>query len=240
MDRIAVLAASGIRTKMEALDLLANNLANTSTAGYKRDQEFYGLYLGQQEGGVPSLMPVVERQWTLFSAGQLQTTGNPLDLALAGKGFFVVAGPNGTLFTRNGSFRLSAQGVLMNADGYEVKAVGGGTIKAAADAPLEIGSDGTVRQQGSEVGRIAVMDFPDLSRLEKSGHVYFRSPDSSGTAVANPEVLSNKLEGSNVNAAESAVRLVSVMRQFETLQKAISVSSDMNRKVMEEVGKVGS
>jgi flagellar basal-body rod protein FlgF len=240
MDRIAALAASGLRAKMEALDLLANNLANTSTIGYKGDQEFNGLFIGAQDGVLPSQLPVVERQWTRFSPGQLQPTGNPLDLALGGSGFFAVAGPTGPLYTRNGAFRLSAQGLIVNGDGYEVKSAGGAKIQATPGIPLSIESDGTVRQEGADLGKIAVFDFSDPSTLAKSGHVYFRSPESTPATVANPEVLSGRLEGSNVNAAEAAVRLVSVMRQFETLQKAISVSADMNRKATDEVGRVGS
>src|SRR5690242_18395190 len=106
MDSLTALAASGLRARMESLDLLANNVANASTGGYKADREFYSLYAGSAEEneGDPSTMPVIERPWTDHAQGTLQRTGNPLDLALDGKGFFAVDGPSGRLFTRNGSF----------------------------------------------------------------------------------------------------------------------------------------
>src|SRR5271156_1406174 len=134
MDPVAVSAASGLRSRMEALDMLANNLANASTGGFKLDREFYSLFTvadDSMEGeATPTKLPVVQKQWTDFSQGALQPTGNPLDLALSGKGFFQVTGPSGPLYTRNGSFVLSPTGVLSTGEGYPVTTDGGGTIQA--------------------------------------------------------------------------------------------------------------
>src|SRR5215475_4808628 len=105
MDPLTVAAASGMRSRMEALSILANNLANATTTGYKNDKEFYGLFHSEDADnpvGIVSTLPTIERQWTDFSQGTLQTTGNPLDVALSGPGFFVVNGPGGPLYTRNG------------------------------------------------------------------------------------------------------------------------------------------
>ena len=99
MDNLTISAASGLRTRMESLDMLANNLANTETSGYKTDREFYNLYQSADaaEGGGEATLPVVERPWTDFSQGTLRVTGGSLDLALSGKGFFTVDGPSGSL-----------------------------------------------------------------------------------------------------------------------------------------------
>src|ERR1700758_5179085 len=106
MDSLTAIAASGLRARMESLDLLANNVANASTGGYKADREFYSLYVAPEAQGsdAASTMPVIERPWTDLSQGLLQPTGNPLDLALSGNGFFTVQGPGGPLYTRNGGF----------------------------------------------------------------------------------------------------------------------------------------
>src|SRR5947209_20523802 len=102
MDPMTATAASGLRARMESLDLLANNVANASTGGYKADREFYSLYAAPEaEGG--QTMPLIEKPWVDLSQGLIHQTGNPLDLALTGRGFFAVAGPNGPLYTRNGS-----------------------------------------------------------------------------------------------------------------------------------------
>jgi len=96
MDALTAIAASGLRSRMESLDLLANNIANATTGGYKSDREFYSLYSAPEAESL-STMPVIERPWTDFSQGSLRRTGNPLDLALSGKGFFAVTGPAGPL-----------------------------------------------------------------------------------------------------------------------------------------------
>src|SRR5262245_37138393 len=150
MDSITALAASGLRARMESMDLLANNVANASTAGFKGDREFYSLYAGSADENTlsPSTMPVVERPWTDHSQGALLRTGNPLDLALDGKGFFAVDGPGGPLFTRNGNFRLGAGGRLTTADGYAVRSRQGTPMLLNASRNIQIGSDGTVTQDG--------------------------------------------------------------------------------------------
>ena len=125
---MTAIAASGLRARMESLDLLANNMANASTGGYKADREFYSLYAApeaQADSDSPTTMPVIERPWTDLSQGVLDTTGNSLDVALDGKGFFRVNGPNGPLYTRNGSFHLAADGTLVTADGYPVRGASG-------------------------------------------------------------------------------------------------------------------
>src|SRR2546425_8566200 len=121
MDQLTVTAASGMRSRIEALDLLANNIANTGTAGYKSDREFYNLYTAAEADGQTTL-PNVERNWTDFSQGVVKETGNPLDVALSGRGFLTVDSTAGPLYTRNGSLRLSSAGVLEKGGGHPVRA----------------------------------------------------------------------------------------------------------------------
>src|SRR5713226_4525691 len=109
MDPLLISAASGMKARMDSLDMLANNLANTGTAGFKADREFYGLY--QQA------LPMVEKQWTDFSQGMLTPTGNPLDLALAGQGFFALNSPAGIVYTRGGEFHISKGNELQTSEG---------------------------------------------------------------------------------------------------------------------------
>lgn len=228
---------------MESLDLLANNIANASTSGYKADREFYGLYVAPeaQSSDSPSTMPVIERPWLDVSQGILQPTGSALDLALSGSGFFSVAGPNGPLYTRNGNFHLSATGQLVTAEGYAVQGSGGQTIRAAASSPIDVATDGSVRQNNNIIGQLQVMDFP-AGALAKQGATYFRQSDPAvqGAPVPATSVEQGKLEASNTGTADGAVRLVSIMRQFEMLQKAASMGSEMNKQAIEQVAKVGS
>ena len=245
MEPITAIAASGLRARMESLDLVANNIANATTGGYKADREFYSLYVAPETAGNDSLttMPVIERPWVDHSQGVLHSTGNPLDVALSGKGFFAVNGPSGPLYTRNGNFRVAVDGKLTTSDGYGVRdslSPLGVPLTLQATRPLEISSDGTVTQDGVVTGKLEIVDFSSTAGLSKQGSNYFRANDPAvlPTAPSGTSVEQGNLETSNTGTAESAVRLVSVMRQFEMLQKAVTLGTEMNKKAIEEVAKV--
>src|ERR1017187_4163768 len=158
MDSMTAIAASGLRSRMESLELLANNVANATTGGYKADREFYSLYVAPeaQDSDPLSTMPVIERPWIDLSQGIVHSTGNPLDVALSGEGFFSVAGPNGPLYTRNGNFHLAADGTVVTADGYPVRSATGGSLTAQGSLPIDISTDGTVQQDGQALGQLDV------------------------------------------------------------------------------------
>lgn len=242
MDAAAIAAASGLRSRMEALDMLANNLANTTTAGYKGDREFYSLFSGASSQKLPGVsantLPVIQTQWTDQQQGSLETTGNPLDVAISGKGFFAVNGPSGPLYTRNGSFQISATGVLTTSEGHAVRATGGSPITVNQTGAVTITSDGRVQQGGQTLGQLELVDFQDTTLLDKQGNSYFRLKKEVDPVPASGSVEQGRLEASNVVAAESAVRLVDLMRQYEMLQKAISITSDMDKQATEQVAKV--
>ena len=242
MDPMTAIAASGLRARMESLDLLANNIANASTGGYKADREFYSLYVAPEAAGNDtfSTMPLIERPWVDHAQGALHSTGNPLDVALSGKGFFAVNGPSGPLYTRNGNFRLATDGKLTSSDGYPVRDSQGATLTLQAARPLEISSDGTLTQDGVVTGKLEIVDFTSTAGLSKQGSNYFRVTDPAmrPTAPSGTSVEQGHLEASNTGSAEAAVRLVSVMRQFEMLQKAVSLGTEMNKKAIEEVARV--
>ena len=232
---------------MESLDMLANNIANASSPGFKVDREFYSLYLSAEaaaspDGTSPTTLPVVERQWTDFAQGSIIPTANPSDLALSGKGFLVATSSSGPVYTRNGSFHLSAQGELETQDGYKVEAQDGSAIQLDTTKPFEVAPDGMVRQDGQDVGQLAIVDLPDTSALVKQGRSYFRLNSSTITpaTAAGAQVQQGKLEAGNTEPAETAVRLISVMRQFEMLQRAMAIGNDMNKQAVESVAKVTS
>ena len=248
MDPLSITAASGMRARFESLELLANNIANASTGGYKSDREFYGLYTSADAtapetdgtGASPDTLPNIEKHWTDYSQGAIHNTDNPLDFGLSGRGFFAVNGPSGTLYTRNGNFSVSSTGELVTTDGYPVRTRSGGTITAKPNSePIQVQRDGTVNQDGQSLGQLQVDTFDEPTDLNKRGLNYFYRLDPSKSVEASKaEVLQGKLENSNAGPAEGAVRLVSVMRQFEMLQKAMNIGADMNRHAIEEVAKV--
>jgi flagellar basal-body rod protein FlgF len=248
MDPLTVAAASGLRSRLDSLDLLANNLANSATSGFKSDSECYGLYTSEDgvdpSSGDPSFtLPTVKGQWTDFSQGTLVPTGSQLNVGLSGRGFLAVDGSSGPLYTRNGNLQLTTAGKLVTAEGYAVRGVDGNPIQVSPGKTIEITPDGSVRQAGLPVGQIAVVDFKNTSLLKKMGGTYFINSDSKTNppaAATQTTVQQGKLESSNVPVAEAAMRLVGTMRQFEMLQKAIGISAEMNKKTIDEVARVGS
>ena len=229
--------------RLESLDLLANNIANSSTTGYKADREAFIPWTSVDANyspADPTESPFLDRQWTDHSQGALSRTGEPLDMALQGRGYFEVQTPSGARSTRNGTFHVNTQGKLETAEGYlvRVKPPEGRQYSLDPSLPIEIGTDGTIRQGNFIAGVVDIRDFDSLDGLQKQGASYFRMDSGTSKAAAGFELKQGYLEGANSGVADSSVRLVSVMRQFEALQKAASIGADMNRKVVEEVARV--
>lgn len=229
-----------MRTSMEALDMLANNLANSQTSGYKGDGEFYDLYTSPDASEGAVQMPDLPQNWTDYSQGTLQQTANQLDLAISGEGFFSIEGTSGTLFTRNGGFRLSATGKLVTQEGYGVKGSDGKTIQLDPNQPISVDARGDIMQSGAQVAQLQLASFKDMGGLAKQGASYFQfRGQQDDIKTGSGAIQQGKLENSNVAPANSVVRLVSVMRQFEMLQKAVSIGSDMNKEAIEDVARSG-
>jgi len=227
---------------MESLELLANNLANIETGGYKADREFYSLYSSldsspDPQTGVGSTLPVIQRHWTDAAQGELHVTSNPLDFAIDGDGLFAVQTPRGIRYTRNGNFRVDSNGNLSTLDKSAVLGTDGLPMKLEAGVPVEVQTDGTVTQGGLPAGKLQVVSFRD-GEVNKEGANYYVPVSGARPLAAKGSVLQGKLESSNVAAPESAVRLVAIMRQFEMLQRAAGIGNEMNKSAIEEVGKV--
>lgn len=237
MDPLTTAAASGMRSRTEALDMLANNIANTSVPGFKMDRELYTLY-SSAEAPDDNADPTIHKSWTDFAQGILGATGSPLDFALQGEGFFVANAPAGPLYTRTGAFKISPAGELETREGFPMQGEDGKPLQLDPLQPIEVDPEGIVRQGGEEAGRLAIVSFKDLSALARRGSTYFSSDSPSASIPSGALVRQGQLEGGNGAPAESAVRLVSVMRQFESLKKALSVGLDMNRRAIEDVAKV--
>jgi len=247
MDALTATAASGIRARIETLDMLANNLANSSAAGFKADRESYGLYVSAEsaespDGTNPAILPVIQTRWTDFAQGTLIPTSNPADLALNGKGFFVATTPDGPLYTRGGSFQVSRSGQLETHEGYAVQGNDGKPILLDNAKTFQVTSEGTVLQDGQQTSRLAVVNFQDTAVLTKRGGNYFQNsaPSVTPNPATEAEIQQGKLEDGSSESAHSAARLVTILRQFEGLQKAMTIGADMNRRAVEDVARVNS
>jgi flagellar basal-body rod protein FlgF len=238
MDQLLITAASGMKARLDSLDMLANNMANSGTTGFKTDREFYNLY--------EQSLPMVERQYTDYSQGQLLTTCNSLNVALNGKGFFALNAPSGIVYTRAGDFRVSTANQLETKDGYTLRNVidNGKPIDVDPKQAIDISKDGVVRQGGQDLGQIEIAQPASPSdTLKKLGSTYFALIDKNFPApvtlysLKDTELLQGQVEMSNVAAGDSAVKLISVMRQFEMMQKAIILGTEMNKQALSDVAR---
>lgn len=235
MNSLLVSAASGMKARMDSLDMLANNVANTGTSGFKADREFYSIYQSQ--------LPVVQSNWTDLSQGTFTPTANPLDLAISGPGFFALTSPNGVVYTRSGHFRISKANELVSPDGFPLRdALGGGKpIVIDPLQPFTVEKSGSIMQSGQTIGKIQIEQIPSAaSAFSKLGKTYFAlsNPLVAPAADQASEVQQGFIEESNVPVADAAVRLITVMRQFEMLQKALNIGAQMDRQAVQEVAKV--
>jgi len=237
-------AVSGSLASVNKLDVLANNLANVTTPGYKKDRIRFESVLaaagtppaGSGSGESPVL---VEEKYSIdFSIGDIRHTGNTFDLALDGDGFFAVNTPEGKAYTRQGNFRIDAGGKLVTTDGYEV--LGGGAPIVIKGGTVSFDGQGKMFVEGIESGLIDVVDFPQPYDLRKAGSALFRpnSPDAVPGPAAGAKVMQGKLEGSNVNAVEEMVRMIEATRASESCQRLIQNYDQMTAKAVNELGKV--
>jgi flagellar basal-body rod protein FlgF len=232
-------ALSGMRTRMAQLDRVASDIANQGTAGYKGERAgTMAVERPSFDAVLNSAVDTVAGATTVdFRPGVVLPTGRDLDVALDGKGFFVVQTPTGPRYTRNGAFSRSADGTLVTSDGMPVLGQNG-PIKVG-DGPVTLNSDGTIAVNRAAVGRLQVVDFADYTGLGKEDGGRFRAPAGlAPTPVAGTFVRNGALEQSNVSVTQRMASLIEVSRGFEALQKGITLmSNDIDARAISELGR---
>lgn len=234
-----------MRAQSDALEVLANNIANVNTAGFKEARAFHTVLKQSLESdpAVASLNAAVNGIVTTESAldprdGSLTATDRDLDIAITGNGFLAVQAPQGIRYTRNGSLHLNSNSVLTTSEGFPVIGTSGNQI-TLGPGEIVIGENGSVSREGAQVDTLKLVSFGDLSRLEREGNSLLRSLD--GQKAEKPSdatVRAGYLEQSNVNAVASVVRMIEIMRHFEAMQKSVNMlMNDINSKAIERLGR---
>ena len=246
MIRGLYIAATGMLAESARQDVIANNLANVATTGFKRDVSttttFGGLLVSNM--GVPGVPAVGELNLgaqvggiaTINRQGSLRATRNSLDVALVGEGWITVDSPGGRRYTRDGQLQADASGRLVAADGSPVVGTGGRPIFIDPQAgSVEIAADGTVSQGGAAKGRIRIAALDPASLRKEGANLVSGTETGSGSAV----VRQGYLEASNVNTVTEMVQLIEVMRAFEANQKAALAHAETLQDAVTKVGAVG-
>lgn len=251
MIRALWTAASGMQGQQKSIDVVANNLANVNTNGFKRSRaDFQDLiYQNLKSSGSPSTSTTqvptgiqiglgsrLASVTKIFTAGDFTQTGNELDIAIEGDGFFQVTMPDGSLgYTKSGAFKLDSNKQIVTADGYPLL---GPTPIPAATTKISIGSDGTVSALTSagaqSAGIIQLASFPNPSGLSSQGKNIYLPTDASGTATNGipgqtglGTIGQGMLEMSNVNVAEEMVNMIVGQRAYEINSKAVTAADEM-------------
>ncbi|MEM9287888.1 MAG: flagellar basal-body rod protein FlgF [Pseudomonadota bacterium] len=245
MDTTLYVALSHQAAMRRSLDLIANNIANMNTTAFRREQVMFQDYVIELDRlDVDDMKDVafvqdygVARD---FRQGRLQQTGNPLDLAISGSGFFEVQNPEtGTInYSRNGSLKITEQGTLATNTGQEVLSAGGGPIEIPADASkIDIAADGTVSTNQGVAGRIRLVTFDNEQLLEKVGDTLFSSEEQPIDAEE-ATLVSGMIEGSNVQPLVEMTNMMKVMRSYQSVNNTIEKYQEMRVSSMRNLGRV--
>jgi flagellar basal body rod protein FlgG len=232
-------ALSGMHTRLASLDRLASDIANASTAGYKAERASTNAAERPLfDEALESAIDVTDGKARLdFRSGVLTPTGRSMDVALEGNGFFVLDTPAGTRFTRNGSFVRRQDGVLATREGEDALMGEKGPIKIGT-GDVTVDADGSVREDGAVVGKLRVVDFPKTDAIVRESAVRLRNDGMDPAAVEHPSIKTGALEQSNVSVAERLVDLTVASRNFEGLQRALSLLvNDVDGRAISELGR---
>lgn len=235
------------------LDVVANNIANINTSGFKANGAVFEEFIGKtaRQGDLSrrdaQVSFVRDRStWTDMTQGSMERTGNPLDVAVDGKGFIAVQTPRGERFTRNGALQVNAAGQLVTSEGYQVLGSSGPIVMQPKDRDITISPDGTISvREGenalneSQRGKLRLTSFDNPGLLRKDGSSTFAVPDgvNAQTDTAS-RFVQGSIEKSNVNSVMEMTRMIEVTRNYTQVATMLSQQADLNRTSIEKLAEV--
>jgi flagellar basal-body rod protein FlgF len=237
MDIISNVATSRLVAQQRAIDVIAANIANANTPGYKAGRTQFSDWLSRQS--TPPERTVTYTQdratWREQQAGTLTHTGNPLDLALTSDGYFTVRTPRGPRLTRDGRFGLLPSGTVADSAGNALLDSNGQPVQlSSTDTIITVAGDGTISSENGQLAKIGVVRPSDPMRLQAEGNTLFTS-GSATTAVASPGIVQGAMEDSNVQPVLEVTRMMDGERQFQFMIQFIQAESDRQQSVIDRL-----
>lgn len=239
MENPTYIALSRLMSQQRAMDVVANNIANADTPGYKTQHvQFSDWLLRTQEpasqGGEPTLAFTQDRAtWRDTAPGALTHTGDPLDLALGGAGYFQVQTSNGIRLTRAGRFAVQADGTVGDSAGNPLLDDGGSPIHLSAnDRQITVSADGTIQTENGRAGKVGIVTPTDPNRLVSEGSHLLRA-DTPTNPMATPQVVQGALESSNVQPITEMTRMMQMEREFQFMTQFVQSESDRQQSAID-------
>jgi flagellar basal-body rod protein FlgG len=246
------LSAAGLQANQLRQDIIANNLANVETTGFKRDLALFSERmiaarepLGDSNASADLMNSMtggtfVAPTYTVFEQGTVMPTDRPFDVALVGEGFFTIRDADRTLYTRDGRFAVNAQSELVTSDGKAVLSDAGTTIRIPPDqlANVRITPDGRVRTGNVDLARLGIVDFEDKQQLKKVGSNRFAAPDGVLSRPANATVEPRALEASGVDPATTMIAMIEASRAYQLNASMISMQDAMLGRAATDIARI--
>jgi flagellar basal-body rod protein FlgF len=237
MDNSIYVALSKQKAAQRQIDFLANNVANANTVGYKANNVLFRQYLRDDGNGNKVAYTLDYGSKRDISQGPLESTGNPLDLAIQGKGYFAVQTPQGERYTRAGNFTLNEQGQLATLDGNLVLDNGGQPIEfEQQDEKITVFSDGRIEVDGNERAQVGVFEFTNEYALKNISGNLLESKEKP-VAMENPKVAQGMLEQSNVKPVVEITNLINTQRSFTSGAKFVSDMYELQENAIRTISK---
>ncbi len=245
MDSGYYAAMTGLIARTQALDIAATNLSNASTPGYRAEQEYFRSVLVGPDGADSQLGQAVNNFGVLggdrlnMGQGALEQTGNPLDMAIEGQGFFMVQTPNGPRYTRDGGFHRAPGGLLVTAKGDPVLSATGQTIPVPP-GEVSVGVDGVLSVAGGVVATVGVYSFPKSAELTPEGANRYLAPEGVAPALSKDAAIhQGAIENANQGLIPGTLNLILIQREAEMMQKALAVfHTEFNKIASEDLPRV--
>jgi flagellar basal-body rod protein FlgF len=241
MDNAGTVALSRMIVQQNVLDTRASNIANMSTPGFKAGGVLFSDFLVDEAGdttipgGQTEQMVQDRATWRDFSQGPLSRTGNPLDFALNGSGFFVIDTSRGERYTRAGRFALSASSQIVDMEGNTVQGTDGRPLTVPiGDTNITVASDGTISTESGQLGKIRVVTFDSQQSLQAEGNCLFSTTETPQDA-GQPGVVQGAFEGSNVQAVVELTRMMAEMREFDFASQFVDAESQRSQNAIDHI-----
>jgi flagellar basal-body rod protein FlgF len=238
MENALYIGMSRQRVLESQMTMVANNIANIATPGYRAQDLLFREYITDPKGQGPAYSMVYDHgQFTSTAPGVTQTTGAPLDVALQGPGFFAVTTPQGQRYTRAGNFTLNAQNQLMLPTGELVSSGGGSPITLPAGATdIAIDERGTITTSEGIAGQIAIVEFDNTDALVREGNGLYSAPATANPVpAANTRAMQGMLEASNVQGVVEVTKMINILRDYQSLQRMIQGEHDLERTAIQRL-----